>query len=82
MSTKMAGLLSFNVEQRQRGLRRFRLPPNPGIDGFTDAELRARYRFREPQPLFVFRHKALTASVISTHISFFRLFVTLFVSLL
>ena len=43
------------------------------MDGFTDAELRSRYRFRKPQRLFVFRHPAFTASVISNHISFFSL---------
>ena len=49
----MADLLFLNVEQGHRRPRRFRLKHNSIIDGYTDDELRARYRFVRQSILFI-----------------------------
>ncbi|KAL9978170.1 hypothetical protein ACROYT_G015661 [Oculina patagonica] len=49
----MANLLFFNVDGGHRRPQKFRLSTNCLIDGFTDKELRARYRFGRQSILYI-----------------------------
>ena len=49
----MANLLFFNLDRGHRRPRKFRLSNNSLIDGFTDQELRARYRFGRQSILYI-----------------------------